>query len=1182
MKRQLLLLIIVFSLKGFVFSQETDFGKILPPSPEATSFAKFTDIPVRHYTGLPQISIPFYSIEIDGIKIPIALSYHARGIAVEEVASRVGIGWALNAGGAVVRQTRGKPDDLGQGYLQYDYYKTIEEDEATRLWVFEETCTDRIDLEPDQFSFNFLGYSGKFYFDQRSDPKQIVLEQFSDIEIEPIFENENNYWRLLGWIITTDNGFKYYFGLPKNQNDIDRIARSNDKTIDYRCTTNSNSQIGGEISAVYNSWQLIDIVSPIGNIIRFNYKNESPVFYRKSYDAIENDGGMLNRCVSYFSKVSTVQSQLESIEFDGGLVKFHEREDLEREDLKGAHYLEYIEVVNNLNSTIKKFRLDYSYSHDTSTDNVLFTLNKFDPHAAKRMFLDSITEIGGNKQLPPYKFSYTNKNNLPNRFSTSQDYWGYYNGKNNGQFLNIDNAQELADDKSVDPSAAKIGLLNRIDYPTGGYVDYIFESNKAIPPSYFNDLLFNQVNPTVSKNAGLFKNYEQRVSNCLYESEPFTIENDVIGYLHSNVNSWGTNTNTARIVDSNGSVVMNLYEGSHDLLAGALIPGTYKIRVNVSGFDDPYDLDNSFSVTINWEEENVSQYEEIYCGGNRIKEVELNDAKGGSINRRYEYLDKNGNSSGLIYALPCYSFVSTITGDGVHHAGVLKPGSPLVYNQGNHLGYSMVTEYIVNNYDNEGKTQYIFTCMNDVGEFWKFPYTIPDDNESYRGKPLRIDYYEKKNGPKPYALIRRTNYNYQVYGESEYSGTTYPFVEPDAIKPLLSEYEVDSNSKFCLPLIVFGGDSPLTEYHNYYEMYYLRGGTMQLKSIQNIDYFGNDIVESLETFEYDNVNNYQQVESQKTSSDGKNVITRNFYPHDYPNVPELDLLKQRNIISKPVDVRTYIDNKLVSGQQIKYNNSGLPIEVYQFEGSGVDIPFNSYTPYTFSHKQSIGYTSKGKIREIEKVSGEVSSFLWAYNNQYLLAKIENASYSEVESVLGGLSAVNNLGLSEDEIYILSYIDLLRNSSSLNDTQITSYTYDPLKGISSEKGPNNISTYYEYDEFGRLMKVKNDDEELLQVYQYHYSDGEAIALELSLSVTSLDFKIIGGTSNVNVTSNSTWTVSDDSNWISVSPSSGSNNGTINITCDGNPTSNLRRGTVTVSCGNISKTISISQKSGLLLK
>ncbi|WP_418639267.1 hypothetical protein [Winogradskyella sp.] len=56
----------------------------------------------------------------------------------------------------------------GKGYLTEDYYETFfdntTEGEATRQYVYGEHLANNIDLHPDQFMFNFLGYSDKFIF----------------------------------------------------------------------------------------------------------------------------------------------------------------------------------------------------------------------------------------------------------------------------------------------------------------------------------------------------------------------------------------------------------------------------------------------------------------------------------------------------------------------------------------------------------------------------------------------------------------------------------------------------------------------------------------------------------------------------------------------------------------------------------------------------------------------------------------------------------------------------------------------------------------------------------------------------------------------------------------------------------------------------------------------------------
>lgn len=103
--------LILLILSIYCHSQiEISTPKIIPTSPNAASLGIFGDIPVGHYTGIPNIVIPLYKIELDGMEIPISLNYHASGVKVAQDASWVGMGWALNAGGCIAKNIQGWDD----------------------------------------------------------------------------------------------------------------------------------------------------------------------------------------------------------------------------------------------------------------------------------------------------------------------------------------------------------------------------------------------------------------------------------------------------------------------------------------------------------------------------------------------------------------------------------------------------------------------------------------------------------------------------------------------------------------------------------------------------------------------------------------------------------------------------------------------------------------------------------------------------------------------------------------------------------------------------------------------------------------------------------------------------------------------------------------------------------------
>ena len=45
-------------------NENTKLPSVLPPNPKAFEFMKYGEVPVGKYTGVPNISIPIYNIEV--------------------------------------------------------------------------------------------------------------------------------------------------------------------------------------------------------------------------------------------------------------------------------------------------------------------------------------------------------------------------------------------------------------------------------------------------------------------------------------------------------------------------------------------------------------------------------------------------------------------------------------------------------------------------------------------------------------------------------------------------------------------------------------------------------------------------------------------------------------------------------------------------------------------------------------------------------------------------------------------------------------------------------------------------------------------------------------------------------------------------------------------------------------
>jgi hypothetical protein len=183
-KKQLLFLPFLFTLPlQVVLGQSTVVPDI--KSPNSAAMEKFREIPVSLFTGTPDISIPLHTIESGSIKVPILLSYHPSSVKPNVNPVWVVLGWNLNSYGSMSRQVRKAPDEIdiaASGWMAYvrSYYPAphssspaSSKDLQTPDWFTKEklnsytdftTYNAISDVEADEFSFNFLGHSGKFYY----------------------------------------------------------------------------------------------------------------------------------------------------------------------------------------------------------------------------------------------------------------------------------------------------------------------------------------------------------------------------------------------------------------------------------------------------------------------------------------------------------------------------------------------------------------------------------------------------------------------------------------------------------------------------------------------------------------------------------------------------------------------------------------------------------------------------------------------------------------------------------------------------------------------------------------------------------------------------------------------------------------------------------------------------------
>lgn len=1096
--------IILFLNFGLYILSAQDLPKITPPSPEAASFAKFSETPVSLYTGLPNINVPFSSINIDGLEIPVGISYHARGIKVEEIASRVGIGWTLEAGGAITRQTQGSADELPYyGYLNLDTYSNIFTNSNYRaLATSNITNNPDYDLLPDMFHIQAPGLSGKFLINQITGLP--LLKSFNDMKIHPVMEGD----LIGGFIITNDEGFKYYFG--KSQDNL-RFARDLDlitHAYSYSSANGLNINSSSDIFPVYTSWKLMDIVSPQGKSVTFSYNFEEPIFHRRSYDKLDRN---INLAVSYFSRVKSTQYQLAEINAENTKVEFLSST-AARLDLQDAFQLAKVNIYRT--GVLKKsFDLNYNYSTCIDDTNQLAWLET-DATAKKRLRLISVTEKGSNgSSLPSYEFQY-NSQPLPNRFSNSQDYWGYYNGANNGRYLTFFNYGTFNINRSVDTIASQRGMLEKIIYPTGGSTKFIYEHNKARPTGTIADLYFPNPNPisTQNKSVGLSQIEHLFHYNGTVYSKPFTIGTGVTGNVSSNV-SFTTSLGCSSTEYTSGCKFrVFVRKGkifSYELFIGQknfnLSPGDYDLVVVPQEIHDPYNMADAFMVSLNWVEQTQADSNQvIYTSGKRIKRIETYDGNNELKNfREYAYVNSQQQSTGALLGLP--SFYSIKTTNGPSGSVILEPngsvpGSPLSTAQGNTIGYGLVTEYYGDKINNVGKTEHSFSLTQDNGNYMSYPYHIPNDNEWLRGHSLGIKYY-RKNQNNSYTLIKTIENEYKyadVVLQSSAISEGIMFMDEAPHNKLLSSNLNDpvdlfniSPTRFKFPLYIAYLSDPQNAFSQImYKAYYITGGTGNIVSTVETSYDGPTPLVNTTLYGYNYSKHYKTSSITSFTSDESPLIKKIIYPTDLltRTTPE-DMLILRNRIV-PIEIYEYKDiNKDNIGQlteQLSVLRNTYAVNIPGFPSGKVGLSLVSKGKKTAELEPLIQYHRydiKGNPLEVSQINGPTTVYLWGYSKQFPIAKIENATYAEVAAALNiSVTALDNY--SENQ---LTEINLLRSNLNLAKAMITTYTYVPLIGVTSVTDPKDDKITYHYDVFNRLQYVKDKEGNLLSENKYNYAN-----------------------------------------------------------------------------------------------
>lgn len=1067
-------------------------------SPNAASLGLFGEVPVSYFTGVPNIGVPLYVLTDGGISIPLSLGYHASGFRPDQHPGWVGMGWALQSGGMISRVVNNKPDDYKLLYNPQDPghgYDTFHYALNTPRWNaigYMDTCMLNnawaSDMQPDVFNFNFLGYSGEFSMDALGNwlvkcDKPLKVSNLSTKYITPPFTPFGylpQHYGLMptyrGFMITAEDGTQYIFGNTSN-------------AIEYSIPF--FNQHFSQWTA--NCWYLTQIIRPTGQQAtltyeRGNYVNQMGINIYSNIGTWAKSGGggflqvdcsssnnIANSIYFFYNGSLIAPVYLKTIQTDNATVSFVRSKSTELKYPDSVYSYQYSQWQMGSNSSLPFLpylqQVTYSFPQVldslqwckldqiriSNNNGLLRTFNfTYNNVSTERLKLLSVVENGASGEAsPPYTFSYDSSVALPGYCSNKTDHWGFYNGTY-ADISNI-NSYWLTYYPYRNPNATYLyaGTLNRIKYPTGGATDFLYEPNYygaqvglqrwAAPATFTSSQLCGGLR---IKKITTYEDLNQSAKKM--EKEYFYVK----GYTK--------NTNPG------------------SLLSSGVLGGQIKYY-----FDD--------------------------------------------------------------YSMPAYNEPGSMYSKHIFSSQSVLPETN--NSMGSHIGYTEVvekrndssyTKYTFSNFDNG----YRDDSADNVLQITRTAYEPCNSKEEYRGKLLKEEVYNSND-----QLVKKRTMTYAVNdfflnkytkllkangfaicpdvpGQVMYEGTAFKRYMYNVLPVSDTETIYDANGLNPVSTYKTYTYSPAngcqivqTRLYNSNGYNFIQAVTHpdDIELTRDVDEEGPNVYTDMT---YRNIVNVAVYKSEAYRKNGdetigglKNIktITTNFYsPSSGIYVPQtIDVADKNNSAETRFRYYTYdtkgnvltaskesdVKMSYVYGYKGFYpiasvaNAAQSDIAYTSFEDDGIGIFGN----WSVSSATRYGIASLTGKKSYSLSSGSITASGLTSGTTYIVSYWSKAGAATVNAVTATAGSTIN-GWTYYQHKLTSPVTSVTVSGSVIIDELrlypekafmTTYTYEPLVGITSECNPNNQVTYYNYDGFARLVLVSDQYKNIIKKLCYNY-------------------------------------------------------------------------------------------------
>lgn len=1139
MKVKFVALLALFSVQSFwtksqsfVTPPSVRISEQTPKAPNPASLGKYIDIPVNMATGIPQINIPLLEIKQGGMSLPVSLSYHAGGIKVNESAGWVGMGWSLSYGvGTLVKRVNGLDDfsamsagnssGIQQIYLNPDFSNdtlanytvtdVIDSASLSGSWNMSNLFKFRrfttrvtqgvIDTEADEYFFSTPEGGGKFYYNQKT--RNFEFDSYKGWKIVYNSVTDGNYSYTDDgtgvWTIISDAGIIYEY--TKSDKYLNPIwEKPTGETYvqpaqQYLCDTWHLTKIreahsNREMTFTYNTvWS----TNRNGLYLMVDYSNPSGTGYW--YAGSFGDEAIRKGQESVISR----------IDFDQGYLLFIQ--DAQARQDGGVKALKEIKLYNKSNEIVKSYRFDYFYDVAESNtcnypllfgNNYPYANNTFCDTLSKRLFLNKVDEVSyvSNVEIDTktaYEFKYDFRKKLPSRLSFAQDFWGGSNGKTSNTTLIATLPEPIRlygypgvpvmANRSVDTAFLKARMIKEIIYPTGGKTIFEFEGNSTGANQEVGGLRIKKIVQFDSLfQKTLITEYDytdQGLSTGRITSSPVNY------HEYSKFNDMGTEGLHVKI---ESDPLNNLYAANNSPVLYQSVLKKQKGN-NIDLVSKHYFTDYDVSQYYGFYPETYTNH----AGVPKSKQMNLDKFVG----REYktEIFKTHPNDSLELLEVKEIQF------------SLVKPMTDYVWNvQGAWTDPHYFGAFAMPWPDNDPFVQHPpnFGSTINAYKLYKNDVVPVGEVSKYKSNGVEIQTVSKVN----YDDFSKQKNIRKVNSEGDTAITVVKYVTDYVIYPNsthawnVSLQELREANYVTTPIEVVQFikrknqsdssivTSSLYEYQN-----------LVLKRIYQIDV--NQPTSSFQfasngstSFTYDS--KYELLSEIELYDSKKNPLTINKrgirysnlwgYSDEYP-VSGIANAKSTEVLHDNFEELTGWDGSLTAYDKTRSKTGKYSGRIDKLDAGELVCHSTKWTTISLSatkkFKYSVWVYSTGPTAEIFLFMRRASDPQFGYSsydqvgtsqtNQWVLLQKEVDVPADVVQL--NIRVDNNGGgkVWFDDVRLLP-----------SDATMTTYTYNPLVGMTSQTDANNRSAFYEYDSFNRLSVIRDQDGKIIKKLCYNYA------------------------------------------------------------------------------------------------